>query len=67
VNFAELLLYQWANTMSMVAVMAMVVRQILAPYDFWLMGAPLVALMGNTVVPRKHGQHGSSGQPRCRE
>ena len=49
-NFAELLLYQWANTMSMVAVMAMVVRQILAPYDFWLMGAPLVALMRYAVV-----------------
>ena len=33
-----------------------------------LAAAPmLVALMGNTVVPRKHGQHGNSGQPRCRE
>jgi hypothetical protein len=65
-NFAELLLYQWANAMP-VAVMAMVARQILAPHDFWLMGAPLVALMGNAVVPRKHRQHGSSGQPRCRQ
>jgi hypothetical protein len=54
VNVTELLLYQWADTM-LVAVMAMVVRQILAPHDFRLMGAALVALMGNAVVPRKHG------------
>jgi hypothetical protein len=49
VNVAELLPYQWANTMPVV-VMAMVPRQILAPYDFRLMGAPLVALMRYAVV-----------------
>jgi hypothetical protein len=65
VNFPELLLYQWANTMP-VAVMAVVARQILAPHDFWLMGAPLVALVGNTVVPRKHGEHRRRSTPRCR-
>jgi hypothetical protein len=51
VNIAELLLYQRADAMSM-AMMAMVARQILAPGDLWFMGAPLVALMRDSVVRR---------------
>src|SRR5712671_249875 len=47
--------------------MAMVPRQILAPHDLWLMGASLVALMGNTVVGRKHGQHRRRSEPRRRQ
>jgi hypothetical protein len=50
VNIAKLLLKQRADIvpMAMVTVMR---RQVFATYDLRLMGAALVALMGDSVVP----------------
>src|SRR5260370_17676144 len=64
-NITELLPDQRADTV-LVAMMAMVPWQILAPDDLWLMGTALVALMGDTVVRRKHGQHRRRSEPRRR-
>src|SRR5258708_38461986 len=62
-NITELLPDQRADTV-LVAMMAMVLWQILAPQDLWLMGTALVALMGDTVVRRRHRQHRRRSEPR---
>src|SRR5271163_4797625 len=66
VNIAELLFDQRTDIVC-VAVMATVLRQILAPNDFWLMGAALVPLMRYAVVRRQHPEHRRRGEARRRQ
>ena len=48
-DIAKLLLKQRADVVPM-AVVTVVRRQVFATYNFWLMGAALVALMRDPVV-----------------
>src|SRR5271170_588081 len=66
VYVAELLFDQRTDTV-IVAVMATVLRQILAANDLWLMRAALVALVRNAIVRRQHRQHRRCREPRCRK
>jgi hypothetical protein len=65
VNIAKLLLDQWTNTI-LVAVMAMVTRQILSPHDLRLVSTALVALVSDPIVRRKYSQHRRCSEPRRR-
>src|SRR5271166_3266947 len=56
-NIAKLLLDQRTDTVLVAAMMPMVVVQILAPHDLRLMGATLVALVGDPIVRRENAQH----------
>ena len=65
-NIAELLLDHRTDAV-VVAVTAVVVRQILPAHYFRFMGAALVALMRNAIVRRKSGQHRGGGKARRRQ
>src|ERR1700751_525372 len=60
VYIAELLLDQRAD---LVAVMPMILRQGLTTPDLGVMGAALVALVGDPVIGRKYRQHGRCSEP----
>jgi len=62
VDIAELLLYQRTDIVT-VAVTATIAWQILTPDDLWFMSASLIALMSDTVVRRKHGEHRRGSEP----
>ena len=62
VDIAELLLYQRTGIVT-VAVTATIAWQILTPHDLWFMSASLIALVSDTVVCRKHGEHRRGSEP----